>query len=104
MFTDYLFIIQTDWCRPPIGHKVLGINMSSQEEEQRHLDSYTREPCPHLTPASHLSFKSAPALTQREAQSHSWSNVYTCPSLGETLCDGEELGRSGKEEDAKTRN
>lgn len=90
MFLDFLFIIRLTAIEAPSGEQVLGINMSSQKGEHRHFDSYTHEPRLHLTPASHLLSRSAPVLTQCEAQSHSWSSVYTSPSLTATHHEGEE--------------
>lgn len=105
MFLDFLFIIRRTSVEAPSGDQVLGINMSSQKGEHRHFDRYTREPRLHLTPASHLLSRSAPVLTQCEAQSHSWSSVYTCPSLTATENErGWGSGKLGNEEDAKTRN
>lgn len=93
MLLDFLFIKGLTGVEAPNGDQVLGINMSSQNGEHRHFDSYTREPRLHLTPASHLLSRSAPVLTQCEAQSRSRSSVYTCPSHTTTHCDGEKRER-----------
>lgn len=90
-----LFIFKLSDAEAPNRDQVLGINMSSQKGEHRHFDSYTREPRLHLTPASHLLSRSAPVLTQYEAQSHSWSNVYTCSNFRATHCDGEKYDGRG---------
>lgn len=98
-----MFIIRLSGVENPIRDQVLGINMSAQKEEHRHFDSYTREARLHLTPASHLQSRSAPVLTQYEAQSPSWSSVYTCLShtASQGDVDGWGSGKSGEEEDAK---